>query len=320
MNTAFADNDGTPRPPATPPGAKPLLETMTTLVRRELWEYRGLWLGPLIMAGLVAVAALIGHFNFDFDHAHNDKMRMLFTPQGRAGITTVVQWVVTVPLFVMAAFVLSYYLLDTLHAERQDRSILFWKSLPVSDGLTVVSKLLTGLLVVPLGVFLLAIVTQVVFSGIIAVRVATGTAPDLLSFSFVSWLQLEIVMLLELLVAVLWYAPIAALCLLMSVGLRRPVLWAIAAPILLFILEWIAFRTHYVWSFVQYRTAGIWHVLVQGVNVNPETMVERPLSSALLSQLNFTGAFLSLDLWLGVVAAAAMVYATIRIRRYRDDT
>jgi len=320
MNTIFADNEGAARASPTPPAAKPLAQTMTTLVRRELWEYRGLWLAPLIMAGLVVLAAVIGHVNFDFAHSHNEKMRMLLTPQGRAGITTVVQWVVTVPLFIMAAFVLSYYLLDTLHAERQDRSILFWKSLPVSDGLTVASKLLTGLLVVPLGVFVLAIATQLVFSVIIAVRVATGSAPDLLSFSFLSWLQLETVMLLELLVAVLWYAPIAALCLLMSVALRRPVLWAVAAPILLPILEWIAFRTHYLWAFFRYRTIGIWHLLVQGVNVNPQTMADRPLSSALLSQLNFAGAFTSLDLWLGIVAAAAMVYATIRIRRYRDDT
>jgi len=320
MNTIFADNDGAPRPAAPLPAAKPLTQTLLTLVRRELWEYRGLWLAPLIMAALVALAALIGHFDFDLAHAQNDKLRMLLTPQGRSGITTVVQWVVTVPLFVMAAFVLSYYLLDTLHAERQDRSILFWKSLPVSDALTVVSKLLTGLVVVPLGVFLLAIATQLVFSVIIALRVATGTAPDLLSWSFVSWLQLEIVTLLELSVAMLWYAPIAALCLLMSVGLRRPVLWAIAAPILLPILEWIAFRTHYVSSFLRYRTIGIWHVLVQGLNINPQTMADRPLSSALLSQLNFAAAFTNIDLWLGVLAAAAMVYATVRIRRYRDDT
>ena len=320
MNTLFADNDGAPRAPAALPAAKPLLQTLTTLVRREFWEYRGLWLGPLCMAALVALAALVGHVNFDITHAHDDKLRLLLTPQGRAGITTVVQWVVTAPLFVMTLFVLSYYLLDTLYAERQDRSILFWKSLPVSDGLTVASKLVTALLVVPLGVFVLAIATQLVFSLIIALRVATGSAPDLLSWSFVSWVQLEIVMLLELLVGALWYAPIAALFLLMSVGLRRPVLWAVAAPILLPTLEWIAFRTHFLWSFFRYRTVGIWHVLVQGVNINPQTMAERPLSSALLSQLNFAGAFASIDLWLGIVAAAAMVYATIRIRRYRDDT
>ena len=75
------------------------------------------------------------------------------------------------------AVVLSYYLLDCLSAERRDRSILFWKSLPVSDGLTVASKLLTAFVVVPLGVFLLAMVTYFVFALIIAVRVAIGTAP-----------------------------------------------------------------------------------------------------------------------------------------------
>ena len=320
MNSTFADSDAAARPMSAPPPPKPLAQTMITLVKREFWEYRGLWLAPLVMAGLVVLAALIGHMDFDLSKARTPKISMLFTPQGRAGITTIVQWVVTVPLFVTVLFVLGYYLLDTLRAERQDRSILFWKSLPVSDALTVASKLLTALVVVPLGVFLLAILTQLAFSLVIALRVAVGTAPDLLSWSFASWLQLEIIMLLELLLAALWYAPIAALFLLMSAGLRRPVLWAVAAPILLPILEYIAFRTHYVQSFVNYRLGGIWHILLQGVNMNPEMIGEVPLSSTLLSRLNFAGAFTSPDLWLGVVAAAAMVYATVRIRRYRDET
>ena len=320
MNTLFADADEGGRPSSAAPAAKPLTETLITLVRREFWEYRGLWLVPLIMAGLVVLAALVGHLNFDLTHQHNDKIRMLLTPQGRSGITTMVQWVVAVPMYVMTVFVLGYYLLDTLHAERQDRSILFWKSLPVSDGLTVLSKLLTGLVVVPVGVFLLAILTQLAFSVVIALRVAIGTAPDVLSWSFVSWLQLEFVMLLELLLGMLWYAPAAALFLLMSVGLRRPILWAFAAPIAAMLLEFIAFRTHYVWGFIQYRSGGIWHILVQGLNLNPEMLGERPLSSTLLAQLNFARAFTSLDLWLGVVVAAALVYATIRLRRYRDET
>ena len=66
--------------------------------------------------------------------------------------------------------VLTFYLLDCLYAERKDRSILFWKSLPVSDAATVASKLLVALAVVPLGVYVVAILSDLLFSAIIAVR------------------------------------------------------------------------------------------------------------------------------------------------------
>jgi ABC-2 type transport system permease protein len=319
MNTVFTDADGAPGTPAAPAAGKPVTETLITLVRREFWEHRALWLGPVVAAALVALAAITAHLNFDFDR-HNEKLRMLLTPEGRAGVSAVVQWVVTVPLYIVTAFVLSFYLLDCLFAERRDRSILFWKSLPVSDGLTVTSKLVTALIAVPFGVFLLAIVTQLAFSGIVALRVALGTAPDILTWNPVAWLQIEFVMLLELVLAVLWYAPVAAILLLLSAWVRRPLLWATLPPIFLPILERIAFGTHYLWSFLRYRTIGIWHVLTQTVNIRPEMMGDRPLASTLLAQLNFAGAFTSLDLWLGVLVAAALVYATIRLRRYRDET
>ena len=323
MNSVFTDAGAAePGAPASaaPPAAKPLGVTLVTLVRREFWEYRALWLGPLVAAALVALAAITAHVNFDLSHEHNSKLAMLLTPAGRDGLSTFVQWVLSIPLYLIMVGVLSYYLLDCLSAERRDRSILFWKSLPVSDGLTVLSKLLVAFVVVPLGVFLLAIATHIVFSLIIAVRVAVGTAPDLLTWNPVSWLQLEIIMLGELLLGVLWYAPAAACLLLLSAWVRRPFLWATLPLIFLPILERIALGTHHLWDFLHYRTIGIWQVLFQGLNINPETMQSQTLGSALMQQLNFGAAFSSPGLWVGVVVAVALVIATIRIRRYRDET
>ena len=320
MNTVFADAAGGAPGAAAPPQAKPLGTTLVTLVRREFWEYRVLWLGPLVAAALVALAAISAHVNFDFTHEHNSKLEMLLSPAGRLGVSTFAQWVLSIPLYLIMLFVLSYYLLDCLSAERRDRSILFWKSLPVSDGLTVASKLLTAFVVVPIGVFLLAMVTYFVFALIIAVRVAIGTAPDLLVFDAVSWLQLEIIMLGELILGVLWYAPAAAAMLLLSSWVRRPVLWATLPTIFAPVLERIAFGTHHVWSFLHYRTVGIWAILLHDLNINPERMQSQTLSSALMQQLHFGAAFADAGLWSGVVVAAALVYATIRIRRYRDET
>ena len=320
MNTTFAEaRDGTPSA-AAPPAGRPLSSTLVTLVRREFWEYRVLWLGPLVAAALVALAAISAHVNFDFTHEHSSKLAMLLSPAGRLGVSTFVQWVLSLPLYLIMLFVLSYYLLDCLSAERRDRSILFWKSLPVSDGLTVASKLLTAFVVVPLGVFLLAMVTYFVFSLVIAVRVAIGTAPDLLVFDPLSWLQLEVIMLGELILGVLWYAPAAAAMLLLSAWVRRPVLWATLPTIFAPVLERIAFGTHYVWNFLHYRTGGIWAVLFRDLNINPETVQSQTLSSALMQQLHFGAAFTDAGLWAGVVVAALLIYATIRVRRYRDET
>ena len=46
-----------------------------------------------------------------------------------------------------------FYCLDALHGERRDRSILFWKSLPVSDLTTVLSKVFVPLVILPVLTF-----------------------------------------------------------------------------------------------------------------------------------------------------------------------
>src|ERR1700733_3051142 len=107
---------------------------MLTLVRREFWEHRMLWILPLAVASLIVVGALLPHSGMQVDaseyHAP-EKYReyyMMFH-----GVLSAVQ-------FALLAVILPYYLLDCLFAERRDRSILFWKSMPVSDRQTVLSK------------------------------------------------------------------------------------------------------------------------------------------------------------------------------------
>ena len=102
------------------------------------------------------------------------------------------------PLVLASGIVLCFYALDCLYAERKDRSILFWKSLPVSDALTVGAKLLVALVVAPLLVFALAIATHLVFEAIIAVRMAAGNLPPVIEWSSFEWLRTELVMLLLL--------------------------------------------------------------------------------------------------------------------------
>jgi ABC-2 type transport system permease protein len=284
------------------------LDSLVALVRRELWEHRSLWISTLVVEGLLAISLLLGRINMDLPEE-------VLTAQQKVSILTIAQWALAQPLFIVTAIVLSFYLLDCLYAERKDRSILFWKSLPLSDELTVGSKFLVAAAVVPLGVFVLATAADLVFEAILMLRV-----PGAVRWSTVEWLRTEVVLLLEVILGVLWYAPIAAALLLFSAWVpRNPILWASLVPVVAPIVERVALGTHYIWSFETYRMNGIWHQLTLGPNVFA-SFHNLPPVGIVLDTFNIRGAFTDVDLWLGVVAAFALAYAAARVRRYRNES
>lgn len=285
------------------------LDTVVTLARRELWEHRSLWIAPLVVLAVLAVLLLVGHIQMDLPEH-------LLTVQDRVAILTIVQCLSALVLSVVTSIVVTFYLLDCLYAERKDRSILFWKSLPLSDTVTVGSKLLVAMVVVPIGVLVLAAVGGFVFAAILAIRI-----PGTLSFDPVIWLRTEWALLISTVIGVLWYAPIAAALLLFSAWIRRnPILWAILVPVMAPIVEYVALHTTYIGRFENYRINGIWHVLFFGHEPMFARMEGLPSVDTVLGVLNYRAVFTNADLWLGVIAAAVMIYAAIRVRRYRDDT
>jgi ABC-2 type transport system permease protein len=288
---------------------------LVALARRELWEHRSLWILPLVVAGLLLLAAIPAHVDV------NGVGLIAATSQRQQAVFMLAQFVLATPFYLVLVFSVPLYLLDCLYAERRDRSILFWKSLPVSDGLTVISKLMVGLVVVPLGVYLLALVTHLLIMAIWGVRVLIHTAPaGVLHFNLQAWATLQLDMLLALVLAVLWYAPVVGLLLLISAAARRiPFMWATLPPLLAPLLERIAFGTTYLWHFLGYRTFGIWGDVAGGAVAWAERQ-HNETSLQLVDHLNFAGAFANIDVWLGVLAAALFVYAAVRVRRYRDDT
>jgi ABC-2 type transport system permease protein len=313
MNSTLADTAPDSPRGAAAPAAKRTGDILLTLVRREFWEHRALWLAPVVVAALVAVCVAIGRIHIDLDDAE----RLGSSP---LALLTIIQLVLAVPLYIVILFVGSYYLLDCLYAERKDRSILFWKSLPVSDGLTVCAKLLVGLVVAPFGVFALALAAHAVYAAILETRVTFGAVPGILNWSAREWLRTEAVMFLVTLFVVLWWAPIAGYLLLVSAWVRRaPILWATLPFVLGPVLEWVAFGTRHLLDFINYRVNGILYLLgVEHLNIISKHGLH-PVGTA-LAVLDFRGALTAIDLWLGLAATAALVYAAIRIRRYRDDT
>jgi ABC-2 type transport system permease protein len=294
------------------------LRTLTVLIRREFWEHRSLWITPLIMAGLLVLAALPIHFGSHF----TDDGDGLTQPQNRLSLFTLMLWGQTVPQFFVMGIVVSFYLQDCLYQERKDRSILFWKSLPVSDAATVLSKLLVGLVIVPLGVYALTVIAGILFQTIWSIRVAAGTLPNIVTaWDTVAWLKVQGLLLYAVIVCILWFAPLAALIVLASAWVRKNVfLWVTLPPVIAIIVERTAFGTDYAFRLLEYRTWGIWSALGIAVTT-PQDGNGRVVSLAnLFDNVAMAKAFANIDLWLGLAVTAAVVFAAIRIRRYRDDT
>ncbi|HEV7714355.1 MAG TPA: ABC-2 transporter permease [Steroidobacteraceae bacterium] len=284
------------------------------LVRREFWEHRALWLVPLVVAALYLLICLIPGNNLHIGGIDlNDNSRS-FGPGRPVEVFAVVQSLFTGMLLSVTSLVTFFYLSDCLYAERKDRSILFWKSLPVSDAETVLSKLLVALLLVPLGVYLLALVTNVVAFGLLYVRFHNNALMQhFLVWDTGVWLRLNLYLVLDVVIVGLWFAPVAAYQLLISAWAKSSVfVWTILPPLLLILAERLAFGTYRIASVIAYRLgtglldgdAGAGHVGVESV----------------IARVNLLPVLARVDLWVGVAIAVALVFATIRIRRYRDDT
>ena len=125
-------------------------------VRRELWENRSIYVAPI----LVAVVVLFGFLVSTIGLPERRREVLLLDPaKARAAIE--VPYNMAAIMLILTAFVIGvFYCLDALYGERRDRSILFWKSLPVSDRTTLLSKATIPLVILPLVTFVIVIATQ----------------------------------------------------------------------------------------------------------------------------------------------------------------
>ena len=302
--------------------ANPQLRMFHTLVRREFWEHRALWIAPLVVAALLLLSAMWTHGAIQIDVSDASEW---LDPQIKTIVFALGMWALTIPHYLVMILVLNFYLLDCLYAERKDRSILFWKSLPVSDSVTVASKLFVGCIVVPFGTYAIALVTDLLFTAIWDLRALIGHAPDLVLWDTTAFVKTQVLMFLGLVISILWYAPFMGAFVLASAWVRRnPLMWVTIVPLLLVIVEKVAFGTHYIGRFLNYRGDGIWGDLhMESVVIGSLTGVGRAAIASIPSiydHVSIAPAFINIDLWLGVLFTIACAYAAARIRRYRDDT
>ena len=275
---------------------------------REFWEHRSLYIVPWAVAGLFLAGFLIGAVHMrhmvraglNLDAAHQlANVQMAFSSAALAlmGVT-----------FIVAFF----YSLSALQSDRRDRSILFWKSMPVSDVITVLSKATIPIVFVPLITFIVTVVAQLILL-LLTSAILAGTGFDVASLWTHFFLGHMWLMLLYHLLTVhaLWYAPIFGYLLLVSAWSRRGAfLWAIVPPTVIVILEKIAFNTQYFSDFLAYR----FHAGPEG-GMSPNMLFMDSMSN--LTPLQFLW---STGLWDGLALTAIFLAGAVLLRRYRGVT
>jgi ABC-2 type transport system permease protein len=155
MNTPSIETpDSTP---ATAPAVLSPTRPMYWSIRREVWENRSIYIAPLV----VAVFVLFGSC-FSVMTLPGRMQKLPANDPGKVHTTVVRPFsFAPAPIIFVTLIVGIFYSLDALYGERRDRSILFWKSLPVSDRTAVLSKVSIPLIVLPLVGFVLGQITQI---------------------------------------------------------------------------------------------------------------------------------------------------------------
>jgi ABC-2 type transport system permease protein len=300
MNTqsnAMPEFDSQRIAPAAMSASRPLYWS----VRRELWENRSVYIAPLA----VAAVALIG-FSLSSIAGIWEKQLRLNPAQPQA------PYDMAAGLMMLTGIVVSvFYCLDALHGERRDRSILFWKSLPVSDLTTVLSKASIPLFVLPLLTFAITVAMQwlmlLLSSAVLLVSgLSVATLWTELSFFRMSWLLLYHILTAH----ALWPAAIYCWLLLVSGWPRRATfLWAALPLVAIAGVEQITFHT---WHFAALVGSRLMGVAPTVVSTSPGMFPTDPMTH--IAPAHF---LTSPGLWIGLAIAAAFLAAAVRLRRYQ---
>src|SRR5207245_6071640 len=242
-------------------------------------------------------------------------------PEGRQGVLLLVPahqramigmpYDVAAMMLIFTAFIVGvFYCLDALHSERRDRSVLFWKSLPVSDLTTVLSKATIPLVVLPVIIFAIIVLVQflmLLWSS--AVLLSTGLAAT--TWTRFNLLQQSLILLYSLIVIALWHAPLYGWALLISGWARRATfLWAVLPLLAIGILEKFAFDTSHFLSMLKNRVFGA---------ADTAFAFQPHHGIAINSLIQLTpGRYLTTPgLWIGLIFAAAFLAVAVWQRRYR---
>ncbi|MBC7982335.1 MAG: hypothetical protein H7Y02_00620 [Candidatus Obscuribacterales bacterium] len=294
-------------------------QTFVWLIRRELWEHRALYIAPLIFGAVVILGVLYAAVFHGTIEGINMQLDGSITESLPGGRRYVVYLAFAIPFALITAVVASYYALDALYAERRDRSVLFWKALPISDLETIMSKLAVAALVAPAIAVVVALATLLVVFIVASVVLAANGHEFVSLWKDVPVLQNFLLLIYITIVLALWHLPLLAWLLLASSWARRAAfLWASIPIGVLVLLENRTLGTNYISEQILIRIAG---AVPLATNLAEDFTRESslPLEGRTFVDIIEPGAFLSsLQLWVGLLMAAVFIAAAVWVRRYRE--
>lgn len=317
------------------------MNTFVTQLKREYWENRGgfVWAPGVVAAAFVLIFMLglmVSQIHLNDAQVMGVKLAQLrmkvpdtVLPEILNGFQIFYGTVGLLIQFVLG-IVVFFYFIGSLFDERKDRSVLFWKSMPVSDLQTVLSKIVAAMLIAPL----VALVVTIAFHVLLMLLTATFLAFNgINAWKLLLWQTLPVKIWASLLVGIpvnlIWALPSMGWLMLVSSWARgKPFLWAVLAPLSCGVLlttfdamSSLSIPDTWYWKEVFWR--GLLSVfpwsfdisggLRLGINISHDTQAFEIVSmQSLLAVLS------SMKTWLGAAAGIAMLAGAVYFRRYRE--
>ena len=300
-----------------------MITTLFTMIRREIQEHKLAFIyAPFIVAlvlCLVIISVYLGltdiqttTFNFStelYDEEFQEDM-LQATPESKTAVIRSGLTVLGLPILLTVGFGLLAYSLSTFADERKDRSLIFWRSLPVSDLTTVMSKLIFVVIVIPLlvvpNLFLLQLISLLSVSFYFV-------SNDIVSFGYVwtsyfisDWFRI----IFSLWAQALWSLPILLWLMLAGTYFKKPVIGAIVPLVALVVLEGIIFKANNVQEFIENRL-GFW-----------SRADSFPIQYEEARVVDITDVYLMLTtqaFWIGLIASAVLVAGIVYTRSTNND-
>ncbi|MDR1076742.1 MAG: ABC transporter permease [Xanthomonadaceae bacterium] len=311
-------------------------KTFLWLLKREYWENRGSFVRAPLIIGIILLlmTALLSVLVASQFHVQTDGVSIDFSSDNDGGLGQLgdlMLWIGVGNSAVVLAFIVFFYALGSLYDDRRDRSILFWRSLPIADTQMVLSKALWALLLAPL---LFAVIGLLLGLCLWAISLAVAAISGGASFATLLGqshpLSIAGKTLASVPIQMLWSLPSIGWLMMCSAWARsKPFVWAALAPVLtcvlismMGILPGVSLPLGKIWYVIVFR--GLLGVIPAGWLIKPQPQFVDDLPSAthlLDSAETFRGLHIlaSPDLWIGVAIGIAFIAAAIYFRCNRDD-
>ncbi len=300
-----------------------MMTILFTMIRREIQEHKLAFIyAPFIVAlvlCLVIISVYLGltdiqttTFNFStelYDEEFQEDM-LRATPESKTAVIRAGLTVLGLPILLTVGFGLLAYSLSTFADERKDRSLIFWRSLPVSDLTTVMSKLIFVVIIIPLLVVPNLFLLQLISLLSVSIYFVSN---DIVSFGYVwtsyfisDWFRI----IFSLWAQALWTLPILLWLMLAGTYFKKPVIGAIVPLVALVVLEGIIFKANNIQEFIENRL-GFWS---RSDSFPIEYAEARVVDISDIYLLLTTQAF-----WIGIFASVILVAGIVYTRSTNND-